>query len=67
FTVTLADGRSITARRLLVATGLTDVLPEVPGRAEHPASPRDVRDAARVLVRTCEGILLSEARAEVLS
>ncbi|WP_290055858.1 IclR family transcriptional regulator [Amycolatopsis solani] len=26
-----------------------------------------VRDAARVLVRTCEGILLSEARAEVLS
>ncbi len=36
-------------------------------RAEHPASPRDVRDAARVLVRTCEGILLSEARAEVLS
>lgn len=36
-------------------------------RAEHPASPRDVREAARVLVRTCEGILLSEARAEVLS
>ncbi|MGW3965634.1 dynamin family protein [Amycolatopsis sp. NPDC005003] len=36
-------------------------------RAEHPASPRDIRDAARVLVRTCEGILLSEARAEVLS
>ncbi|MEV4147700.1 NAD(P)/FAD-dependent oxidoreductase [Amycolatopsis sp. NPDC049691] len=35
FTVTLADGRSITARRLLVATGLTDVLPEVPGLAEH--------------------------------
>ena len=35
FTVTLADGRSITARRVLVATGLTDVLPEVPGLAEH--------------------------------
>ena len=35
FTVTLADGRSITARRILVATGLTDVLPEVPGLAEH--------------------------------
>jgi len=34
-TVTLDDGRSITARRLLVATGLTDVLPEVPGLAGH--------------------------------
>jgi len=35
FTVSLAGGRSITARRILVATGLTDVLPEVPGLAEH--------------------------------
>jgi thioredoxin reductase len=35
FTVTLADGHSITARRILVATGLTDVLPNVPGLAEH--------------------------------
>jgi len=35
FIVTLADGRSITARRILVATGVTDVLPEVPGIAEH--------------------------------
>lgn len=35
FTVTLADGRALTARRLLVATGLRDVLPEVPGLAEH--------------------------------
>jgi thioredoxin reductase len=35
FTVSLADGRRITARRILVATGLTDVLPEVPGLAEH--------------------------------
>jgi thioredoxin reductase len=35
FTVTLADSRSITARRILVATGLTDVLPEVPGLAAH--------------------------------
>src|SRR5690349_20398020 len=35
FTVTLADGRSIGARRILVATGLTDVLPQVPGLAEH--------------------------------
>src|SRR5690242_7692957 len=35
FTVTLADGRGITARRILVATGLTDVLPQVPGLAEH--------------------------------
>jgi thioredoxin reductase len=35
FTVTLADGRHITARRVLVATGVKDVLPEVPGLAEH--------------------------------
>jgi thioredoxin reductase len=35
FTVTLADGRSVSARRVLVATGLRDVLPEVPGLAEH--------------------------------
>lgn len=35
FTVTLADGRRITARRVLVATGLKDVLPEVPGLAKH--------------------------------
>jgi len=35
FTVSLVGGRSITARRILVATGLTDVLPEVPGLAEH--------------------------------
>ncbi|WP_217177242.1 NAD(P)/FAD-dependent oxidoreductase [Streptomyces sp. AC495_CC817] len=35
FTVTLADGRRTTARRVLVATGLKDVLPEVPGLAEH--------------------------------
>ncbi|MDD7940222.1 dynamin family protein [Actinomycetospora lutea] len=27
-------------------------------RAEHPASARDVRQAARVLVRTCEGLLV---------
>ncbi|OUD04642.1 NAD(P)/FAD-dependent oxidoreductase [Streptomyces swartbergensis] len=35
FTVTLADGRSVTARRVLVATGLQDVLPEIPGLTEH--------------------------------
>ena len=35
FTATLADGRRITARRILVATGVTDALPEVPGLAEH--------------------------------
>ncbi len=27
-------------------------------RAEHPSSARDVREAARVLVRTCEGLVL---------
>lgn len=35
FAVILADGRSVTARRVLVATGLRDVLPEIPGLAEH--------------------------------
>ncbi|WP_030899732.1 NAD(P)/FAD-dependent oxidoreductase [Streptomyces sp. NRRL F-5126] len=35
FTVTLDDGRALTARRVLVATGLRDTLPEVPGLAEH--------------------------------
>ncbi|GAA2499627.1 NAD(P)/FAD-dependent oxidoreductase [Streptomyces gobitricini] len=35
FTVTLADGGTLQARRLLVATGLRDVLPDVRGLAEH--------------------------------
>ncbi|MFD7514153.1 NAD(P)/FAD-dependent oxidoreductase [Streptomyces niveus] len=35
FTVTLADGSTLRARRLLVATGLRDVLPDVPGLARH--------------------------------
>ena len=35
FVVELADGRRTTARRLLVTTGLSDVLPDVPGLAEH--------------------------------
>ncbi|MFD9699843.1 NAD(P)/FAD-dependent oxidoreductase [Lentzea sp. NPDC059081] len=35
FTVTLADGTSLTAKRVLVATGLRDVLPDVKGLAEH--------------------------------
>jgi thioredoxin reductase len=35
FTVTLADGRTVRARRLLVATGLRDVLPDIPGLAGH--------------------------------
>ncbi|WP_329026261.1 NAD(P)/FAD-dependent oxidoreductase [Streptomyces sp. NBC_00690] len=35
FTVTLTDGRTVTARRLLIATGLRDVLPDVRGLAEH--------------------------------
>ena len=33
--VVLADGRAVLARRLLVATGLTDELPDVPGVAER--------------------------------
>lgn len=35
FTVTLADGRTVAARRLLVTTGLTDELPDVPGLRER--------------------------------
>ncbi|MDX3452804.1 NAD(P)/FAD-dependent oxidoreductase [Streptomyces sp. ME02-8801-2C] len=36
FTLTLASGdRTVRARRLVVATGLRDELPEVPGVAEH--------------------------------
>jgi thioredoxin reductase len=33
FEVALADGTTVSARRLLVTTGLTDVLPEIPGLA----------------------------------
>jgi len=35
FTVTLEDGRRLHARRLLVATGLVDELPPIPGVAER--------------------------------
>ncbi|MEU1555922.1 NAD(P)/FAD-dependent oxidoreductase [Streptomyces scabiei] len=35
FTVSLADGRSARGRRLVVATGLKDELPDVPGVAER--------------------------------
>lgn len=35
FVVTLSDGRRVGARRLLVATGLRDVLPDIPGLAER--------------------------------
>ncbi|MBU3067328.1 NAD(P)/FAD-dependent oxidoreductase [Nocardia sp. NEAU-G5] len=35
FTLTLTDGGTLCARRLLVATGLRDVLPAVPGLAQH--------------------------------
>ncbi|WP_280234409.1 NAD(P)/FAD-dependent oxidoreductase [Nocardia cyriacigeorgica] len=35
FAVTLTDGRSTRARRLLVASGLTDVLPDIPGLRER--------------------------------
>ncbi|MDN4597770.1 NAD(P)/FAD-dependent oxidoreductase [Leifsonia virtsii] len=35
FAVALADGRTLRARRLLVATGVVDVLPDVPGLAQH--------------------------------
>jgi thioredoxin reductase len=35
FSVTLADGRSLRARRLLIATGATDELPPLPGLRER--------------------------------
>ncbi|GAA3877810.1 NAD(P)/FAD-dependent oxidoreductase [Streptomyces sedi] len=35
FRLGLSDGRSVTARRLLVATGVRDELPDVPGLAAH--------------------------------
>ena len=35
FTVSLADGRRVRARRLLVTTGLVDELPDVPGLRER--------------------------------
>lgn len=35
FEVALTDGRTTTARRLLIATGLVDELPDVPGLAER--------------------------------
>lgn len=35
FTVTLADGRAVRARRLLVTTGLVDELPDIPGLRER--------------------------------
>lgn len=34
FAVRLADGRQLTARRVLVSTGLTDQLPDIPGVGE---------------------------------
>ena len=35
FVVELADGATVTARRVLVTTGLVDELPDIPGVAEH--------------------------------
>ncbi|ATG55943.1 thioredoxin reductase [Brachybacterium ginsengisoli] len=35
FEVALADGRTLTARRLLLASGVRDELPEIPGLAQH--------------------------------
>ena len=35
FRVELASGHTVLARRVLAATGLADVLPEIPGAAEH--------------------------------
>ncbi|MGP4008538.1 hypothetical protein [Streptomyces sp. 4N124] len=45
FTIAPTHGRTITALRVLVATGLRDMLPDVPGLAEH-------RDTAPCTART---------------
>jgi thioredoxin reductase len=64
FVVTLGDGRTVGARRLLVATGLRDVLPDIPGLAERWGRDLvhcpychgwEVRDRAIGIVATGEG------------
>lgn len=61
FVVTTDDGREVQARRLLVATGLVDDLPDLPGVREHWGSGVlhcpychgwEVRDRALVVVAT---------------
>ena len=49
FVVVIVGGERVRARRVLLATGLVDVLPEVPGLAE-------------ITARTGSGRLLTEAR-----
>ena len=73
FTVTLADGRVVTARRLLVTTGLIDELPEVSGLRErwgrdvlhcpycHGWEVRDLRHQARVRVAAPDPVSRSVA------
>jgi hypothetical protein len=51
------------ARGEEVSRAATATLGRWQRRAEHPGSPRDVRDAARAVVRTCEGLLVTAQRA----
>jgi hypothetical protein len=61
-----AEGSSVTARLGLDATAtptdvrnaLQNAIARWQRRAENPLSNRDVADAARVLIRTCEGLLV---------
>ena len=56
FRVTLADGRIMRARRLLVATGLEDELPSVPGVAERWGRVRfDLCQRGRDVLRSFPG------------
>jgi hypothetical protein len=67
-----ASGTSVAARAGLEPTAspddvrqaLTDQLGAWRQRGEHPLATQDVVDAARVLTRTCEGLLAATARAD---
>ena len=60
FRVTLDGGAEVTARRVILATGLADVLPEVPGLAAHWG-------AGVVVCPYCDGYEVRDRRIGVLA
>lgn len=60
FRVTLDGGAAVTARRVILATGLADVLPEVPGLAAHWG-------AGVVVCPYCDGYEVRDRRIGVLA
>jgi thioredoxin reductase len=60
FRVTLDGGAEVRARRVILATGLADVLPEVPGLAEHWG-------AGVVVCPYCDGYEVRDRRIGVLA